>query len=222
MKLDQLSEVLWQVYDGGRPSATNQTLEQEDFGQLVYMAAASSLKLRLYESRKDRDDEKTDLIAGMLSSMQFELTDANYQGRRTAAFTEEVMRLPKNTDVTNVYMVADNCGGTVNGEITQMQPAEENFYANDTDLKFFKFYVQKAGRIDTYNIPPCVKKIEVERIYLTENLDIPLDMAFEISTYILGVVVKMKGFIPTEDNSSDGNRNQLRYQLEQQEKKKLG
>lgn len=219
MKLKQLAEVGWQLYDGGRPSATNQTLEQDDFEQLVFLESAYQLKMRFYQSRKDNDGEKTDFIAGMLSERQYDLDDANYQGRRRAFYTEEVMRLPKNSDLTNVSMVADNCTGTVNGDLTQVQPGEEKFYINDPNLKSFKFYVQKAGSIDTYNVPACVKKIEVERIFTTESLDIPLDISYEVLTNILGVTLKMKGFIPTEDNSADGNRNQLRYQLEQQDKK---
>lgn len=219
MKLDQLAEICWQLYDGGRPTATNQTLEQDDFQQLVFMESAYQLKMRFYQSRKDNDGEKTDFIAGMLSEREYYLTDANYQGRRRAFYTEEVMRLPKNSDVTNVKLIADNCTGTVNGDLTQVQPGEENFYINDPDLKSFLFFVQKGKSIDTYNVPPCVKKIEVERIFSFEDLDIPLDIAYEVSTNILGVTLKMKGFIPTEDNSADGNRNQLRYQLEQQDKK---
>lgn len=219
MKLSQLSEIGWQFYEGGRPSAANQTLEQDDFQQMVYLESAYQLKLRFYESRKSGEGEKTDFIAGMLSSKQYDLSDATYQGKRSATYKDEIMRLPKNSDVTNVYMVASNCTETVNGQLTQVQPGEENFYIGDSDLKFYKFFVQKGDRIDTYNVPPCVDKIEVERIYLTDELDIPLDIAYEVITTVLGVTLKVRGFIPTEDNPADGNRNQLRYQLEQQDKK---
>lgn len=219
MKISQLSEICWQLYEGGRPSATNQTLEQDDFNQLVYMESAYQLKMRFYQSRKDSEGEKTDFIAGMLDSKQYPLGDTNYQGRRSAEFGDEVMRLPRNSDVTNVYMIASNCTGTVNGSITQVQPGEENFYIDDPDLKFFKFFVQKANRIDTYNIPVCVEKIEVERIYKTDNLDIPLDIAYEVAINLFTVTLKVRGFVPTEDNSADANRNQLRYQLEQADKK---
>lgn len=221
MKLKQISEVIWQMYDGGRPTATNQTLEQDDMQQLVFMNVADQMKMRLYESRKSNDGEKTDFLGGLLSSKQYDISDTNYQGRRSAVYKEEVIRLPKNSDVTNVYLVADNCDGTVNGQLTQVQPGEENFYINDPNLKNYLFFVQKGDRIDTYNVPPCVKKIEVERAFMQDDLDIPLDVAYNISVQILGVTLKMRGFIPTEDNPADGNRSQLRYQLEQQEKKSL-
>lgn len=221
MKLKQISEVIWELYEGGRPSATNQTLEQDDLQQLVYMQVADQMKMRLYESRKSNDGEKTDFLAPLLTTKQYELSDTNYQGKRSAVYHEEVIRLPKNSDVTNVYLVADNCEGTVNGELTQVQPGEENFYINDPDVKSFPFFVQKGNKIDTYNVPPCIQKIEVERAFMQDELDIPLDVAYNISIQILGVTLKVRGFIPTEDNPADGNRNQLRYQLEQQDKQKI-
>lgn len=222
MKVAQISEVIYVYYDGGRPTATNKTLGKDDIAQMVFMSLADQMKMRLYQSRKEGDDEKTDFLGGMLSSKQYDLTDANYQGKRRATYTEEVVRLPRNSDVANVYLVAEDCDATVNREVTQVQPAEENFYINDPDLKGFLFFVQKGKNIDTYNIPPCVKKIEVERIFMVDDLDVPLDVAFGIATYVLGVTLKVRGFIPTEDDTYDGNRNQLRYQLEQQQKQKIG
>lgn len=219
MKVIQLSEIIWQLYDGGRPTATNQTLEQDDIQQMVYLKSADQLKLRFYESRKIDEGEKTDFIAGMLGVRKYDLSDANIKGKRSALYNDEVMRLPRNMDVTNIYTLASNCNGDIGNTITQIQPGEENFYINDDDLKSFMFFVQKGNSIDTYNIPPCIEEIEVERIYTTDDLDIPQDLAYEVAINILGVTLKVRGFIPTEDNQSDGNRNQLRYQLEQADKK---
>ena len=221
MKAKQISEVIWVFYEGGQPSATNITLQKRDVQQLVYMQIAEQLKMRLYESRKEGTGEKTDFLAGLLSRKKYDIGEPDYNGRRSAYYSEEVIRLPKNSDVTNVYMVAGNCTETVNGEITQVQPGEENFYINDQDLKFFKFFVQKGSYIDTYNIPSCIKQIEVERIFMEDKIDIPLDVAWDVCTFVLGVTLKVRGFIPTEDNSADPNRNQLRYQLEQQEKESV-
>jgi len=145
----------------------------------------------------------------------------NTKEEDTTVYNEEVIRLPRNSDVTNVYLVADNCTETVNGSLTQVQPGEENFYVNDPDMKSYLFFVQKGKRIDTYNVPPCIKEIEVERAFMEDELDVPLDVAYNILVQILGITLKVRGFVPVEDNSSDGNRNQLRYQLEQQEKKSL-
>lgn len=219
MRAEQLGEVIWQLYDGGRPSATNQTLEKDDMQQLVFLQTASALKMRFYESRKLDEGEKTDFVGGMLGVRKYKLGEANIKGKRSALYEDEVMRLPRNMDVTNIYPVATNCMGDIGDTITQVQPGEENFYINDSNLKFFQFFVQKGNSIDTYNVPSCVEEIEVERIYTNDDMDVPLDVAYDVAMTILGVTLKVRGFLPTEDNPSDGNRNQLRYQLEQQEKK---
>lgn len=219
MVLKQLAEICWQLYDNGRPSATNQTLEQDDLQQMVFLESAYQLKIRFYQSRKDNDGEKTDFIAGLLGTQQYDLSDANYLGKRSATYKDEVMRLPKNMDVTNVFMVNSSCEADVAGRLSQVQPGEERFYATDPDLTAFQFFVQKGQSIDTYHVPPAIKKIEVERIFTTENLDIPLDIAYEVATNVLGVTLKVRGIIPTEDNPVDGNRNPLRQQLEYADKK---
>lgn len=219
MVVEQLSEIVWQLYESGRPTATNQTLEQDDIQQLVMMEAAYQLKIRFYESRKADEGEKTDFMAGMLGSKKYQLGEADYNSRRSAVYNDKVLRLPRNSDVTNVYLVAGNCTQSVSGLLTQVQPGEENFYINDLDLKTTMFFVQKGNRIDTYNVPDCINEIEVERIYTGETLEVPDDIAYEVAVTVLGVVLKVRGFIPTEDDSADGNRNELRYQIEQANKK---
>lgn len=219
MKLTSLSEVIWQFYDGGRPSATSQTLEKDDIEQMCLMALGDRLKFRIYDVRKLDSNDRTDSYAGMIGRVVYKLGEANYKGRRTAETTQEVLRLPRNADLININLVASNCSKDVSGLLTQVQPAEENFYINDNELKRYMFYVQKGSNIDTYNVPDCVDEIEVERIFTNENLDIPLDIAFDVSNAVLGISLKVRGFNPLEDNAMDGSKNQLRYQLEQQNKK---
>jgi hypothetical protein len=221
MQLKQVVEVVWRFYQDGRASATNQNLRKGDIFQMCLMEVGYQMKMRFYESRKAGEGEKTDFEAGMLGVREYQLGEKSYQGKRSAIYKEQVLRLPKNADVTNVYMVASNCTGDVNGLLTQLQPGEENFHINDPDSSF-PFFVQKGNAIDTYNIPPCVDKIEVERIYTDENLDIPDDIAYQVANTILQISLKVKGVItPTTDNTQDGNDNQLRYQLEKQEQSKV-
>ena len=219
MNLEMLSEVVWNYYDGGRPTATNQTLEQDDIRAMVTMQLAEQLKMRFYESRKDVDGDKTVFIAGLLSTKRYDLGDSDAKGKRVAICKDEVIRLPKGYDKTSVYMVSDGCTGLTDGMLPPVQPGEENFYINDQNMKSFKFHVEKKEKIETFNVPPCVKKIEVERIFATDDLDVPADVAYDVATQVLGISLKVRGFIPTEDNSMDGNRDQLRRQLEQSKAK---
>jgi hypothetical protein len=216
MQLNQISETCWVLYQGGVVSATARKLQEADINQMVKMAYGVILRQRYYEA--DPAD-RMDLIGGSLDIKKYDLTDANMQGMRRAVITDEVVRMPKSADVTNVYPVAEgDCGQSSNWEVTQVSPGEENFYLSPEFDKFM-FFVQKGSGINTYHLPPCIKAVEVERIYADKEMDIPLDMAFDIAMAVLGVSLKIKEFLPTADNSYDRNKNELRYQLEKQEAK---
>jgi hypothetical protein len=129
---------------------------------------------------------------------------------------EDLYRLPKNSDSIIVYPVG--CNGTEGvGELTQVQPGEEVFYAGNADFKFYRFYVYKGKGIDTYNLPPCAKSIDVEATFDDADIDIPLDIAFEISSDILGISLRIPGFAGKGiDNSFEPPKSeQLRRQLQQ-------
>jgi hypothetical protein len=220
MDLKQISEVIYKASNNGRPSATSRTFSEKDIEQFAKMSFGNVLRQRYFDDKKMNDGGNLDMIGGSLDIKEYELTEPNTQGMRRAVMKDEVVRMPRSMDVTNIYPVATgDCDGSVGDSITLVQPGEENFYLSP-DFEFFQFAVQKGKGINTYHLPACITKIQVERIYVSDGLDIPLDIAFEISLSVLGVVLKIKEFLPTADNSFDPNKNELRYQLEKQEAKK--
>lgn len=217
MELKQLSEIVFNFYNVGRPSSTSKTFSKKDIEQFCKMGYGSTLRQRYYEDKKMDDGGTLDMIAGSLDIKEYPLGDVNVIGMRRAKITDEVVRMPRNSDVVNVYPMGEgDCMEDIGESLSQVQPGEENFYLTP-EMAFFMFFVQKGKNVDTYHLPPCVTKVQVERIYISDDLDIPLDMAYEIALSVLGVTLKIKEFLPTQDNSFDGNKNQLRYQLEKQE-----
>lgn len=219
MILKQLSEVVFKAYSSGRPSATSRTFSEKDMEQLCIMALGNVLRQRYFDNKKTGENGNLDLIGGSLDIKEYELTEPNVMGMRRAVIKDEVVRMPRSVDVTNIYPVSEgDCAGNVTDTIPLVQPGEENFYTTP-EFEFFKFAVQKGRGLNTYHLPPCITKIQVERIYVQNDLDIPLDIAYEISLSVLGVTLKIKEFLPTQDNSMDANKNELRYQLEKKEGK---
>jgi hypothetical protein len=217
MELNKIYEVCWVFYQEGVVAATSQKLKEADIAQMVKMSYGVILRSRYYEAPPD---ERMDLIGGSLDIKKYDLGEPNNQGMRRALIPDEVVRMPKSSDVTNVYPISEgDCGDSSNWEVTQVSPAEENFYLTP-DFNNFFFFVQKGKGINVYHLPPCIKSVEVERIYADKEMDIPLDMAFDIAISVLGVSLKIKEFVVTIDNSYDRNKNELRYQLEKQEAKK--
>lgn len=190
MKIKQVTEVVWRTYNEGKANVTKQTFQKADIYQAVLMAFGSLMLQRFYATKKKAAGDEYYFFSGDLDTKEYELSEPKFKGLRRVLIPDEVVRLPQNADIVNVYPVGEGCGENEIGEITQVMPGEENFYIDDDD---FKFFVQKGKGINTYHIPPCVKKISVERIYVTDDMDISLDMAFDIAQQVWKITLGIKG-----------------------------
>lgn len=201
MLLKQVEEVIWRVYQNGVPEADKQKLRQQDILQQVKMAYGAMMRQAYYTSKAANDGQPDYYFYSPILSVQtFKLTDANSQGMRRAEMGNfDLYRLPKNSHFTNVYSNSSDCSKGQSGEITQVQPGEENFYAGNPDMIFFQFFVVKGRGINTYNLPTCVKEIDVEATYDGEDIDISNDIAFDIANQVLATDLKIKElFSPME------------------------
>jgi len=196
MILKDVVELTWRFYQNGKPQASNQQLLKADMEQKMKLLFADAMRQRYYESMKmDKFGEPDySFVSPILEVKKFELTEADRVGMRRADMTgATVYRLPKNSHFTNVYPVADGCGNEDMGEITQVAPSEENFYINDSDLSSEMFFVVKGKGINTYNVPPCVKAVNVEASYdLNGDTEIDNSIASIIIDQILNVALGIK------------------------------
>lgn len=217
MRLNIISEVIWEFYDEGRQKTSAQTFSRKDILQYVTMAVGSKFYMRYYQAKKLDGEKDYYFYSADLTLKKFPLGDANQRGVRRIEFKDaQYITLPHNDDITNAYPVGDNCGGPLY-EITQVSPGEENFYLG-SEFNSFWFFVVKGPGFDFYHIPACVKNIEVERPWITEEMDISLDMAYDISNEILGVTLKVKNFaIKTIDNPYNPKPIELKRKLEEQQ-----
>lgn len=207
MKLSQLSEVIWRFQNEGNASVKGQTFRQADIQQAVITAYGNFMRQLYYANKALKEGDEYYFYSGDLDIREFDLSDANIVGMRRAVIPDEVVRLPKNADITNVYPVGQ-CNGAV-GEITQVQPAEENFYLSP-DFTEFLFFVQKGKGINVYHVPPCVKSIQVERIYITDDFEITVDIAWDIAKDVWKNILQIKGMW-------DGDQVELRKKIQIQE-----
>lgn len=196
MKLKEVTELGWRFYQQGKAFANKQTFLKADISQKIKLLFADSMRQRYYESKKADEFNQPDysFSSPVLSVKRFMLSDPDMQGKRRADMGEfDLYRLPKNSHFTNVYPFSDNCGNQEIGEITQVNVGEENFYINDPDMSEFKFFVVKGRGIDTYNIPPCVKGVDIESTYdIGDDTDIDMSIASQIIDQILGVTLGIK------------------------------
>lgn len=195
MKLKTLRELVWRLYSNGKTQANNQNLTKADIEQKVKLLFADAIRQRYYESKKLDEFGRPDyaFTSPILQIKRFSVSDESQQKFRRCDMGDfDLYRMPSNSHFTNIYPVG-NCGTDEVGEITQVSPGEENFYINDPDLKEFKFFVVKGRGINVYNLPLCVKSLDIETTYdVTDDVDIDMSIASAIVDQILNVALAIK------------------------------
>lgn len=218
MKIKQLAEVVWRFQYDGRPKATAQTLSRADVLQMCTLSYGEIMRQRFYDSKAKDEYNQPDysFLSPLLTVQRFTLDDANIIGLRRADMSKfDLVRLPKNAHITNVYPVGSDCGGQAVGEITQVSPGEENFYLTP-DFTSFLFFVVKGRGLNTYHVPPCVKSIDVETTYVTDDFDVSLDIGYEIAISVLTVGGKVNGQpIKILDNTYSPQPREVKRRLEE-------
>lgn len=194
MILTQVNELIYRMYQAGKANAKMKTLLKQDIGQMVRQAAAANFRQQYLMStilvagkKVSVSNESPDywFYSPLLTVKRFDLTEPTINGMRRADMTGyDLYRLPRNSHFTNLYPVADGCGNQEVGEITQVSPAEENFYQSPK-FNLFQFFVVKGKGLNIYHLPPCVNAIDIETTYDNEDVDITTDIAFEVSTEVL-------------------------------------
>lgn len=201
MRLSTVSEIVWRFYQNGKVLANNQKLLEADITQKCKVLFSDAMRQRYYDSMKGDEFGRPDysFSSPVLDIKRFDLSSEEVNGARRADMGEfDLYRLPKNSHFTNVYPVG-SCKNDEVGEITQVSPGEENFYINDPELSHFKFYVVKGRGINTYNIPVCVKFLDIETTYDSDDVDIEMSIASQIIDQVLNVALGVKKQYYSED-----------------------
>jgi hypothetical protein len=217
VKVSQLSEIVWEFFQKGRAKATGQTLRQPDIAQMIKLNFGNLMRQRYIQSQKLSQFGEADysFLSPVLAVKRFPLSDPDSRGMRRADMGDvDLYRLPNNAHFTNMYPVGESCLGSV-GEVTQVKPGEESFYQSP-DFSDFKFFVVKGRGIDTYNLPHCVKHLDIETTYDLPDFEITDDIGFEIASNILGLSQKIiinQG--KSIDNSFTPNTMDVKQRLEE-------
>lgn len=220
MLLSTLSEINWQFYADGRQRATSRTFSELDVTQFLKMSVAEVFRLLYFASKRNKDGNGFYFISPLLSIQPFPLSDANEIGMRRADMINfDLFRMPHDAHIPNAYPIGCNDRGDFKS-ISLVEAGEEYFYAGNPKFKSFKFGVVKGRGINTYNLPPCVKKLDVESTFDSPDLDpdISLDVAYEASNMTLGKMIGMPEFMNTgTDNSVSHLQKNLRQRLSNQQ-----
>lgn len=220
MKIKHLTEVVWKFYSDGRPKATAQTLNKADIMQMCLLTFADQMRTQYIKSKAADEFNEADyaFTSPILDIKRFKLSDANGVGMRRADMGEfDLMRLPKNAHFTNLYPVGSDCQGDLVGDITQVNPGEENFYLSP-DFSSYQFFVVKGRGVNTYHVPPCIKEIDIETTYSSDDMDISTDLAYTVAMIVLGTAIKVNGVpIKLLDNNYSPQPREVKHKLQEAE-----
>lgn len=195
MRLKELSELAWRLYQDGKAYANNQFILKKDIEQKCKLLFADAMRQRYYESKQLDEFRRPDysFVSPILNVKRFPVNEIeNSKHKRCDMGEFDLYRLPHNAHFTNIYPVG-SCGNDEVGEITQVSPGEENFYINDPDLSDWCFFVVKGRGLNLYNLPECVKELDIETTYDVDgDVDIDKSVASIILDQVLGVILGIK------------------------------
>lgn len=202
-KASNIAEVIQSIYYNGRPKL-DKKLDRRDFLQLVNMANGTIIRKLYYEERQAGQVQW--FFSPETNTKDFELSDADQRGRRSFEIKgkkkgeefEGVMRMPKGIGVLDLRD-ADS------GErISRIATGSAWMYMGRA-YEGKMFYEQKGIKIITYNVPSCIKKVEMDGMFNLTDMDIPYDIAFDICNSVLGLTLKVAGFPVDKTNDQDPN-----------------
>jgi hypothetical protein len=225
MKVKQLTEVLWQIYSDGRPKSTFQRLAKEDVGQMAQLAYGNLIRKRYYESKQLNEFGEPDysFTSPILDVKEFDLSDPNTAGMRRADMKEfDLVRLPNNGHITNIFPIGGSCGSEELGKISLIKNGEERFYSKPKFNGVLLFCSVVGRGLNCFNLPHCVKKLGVETTYNSDDIDITLDIGYEVALNVFAILFKEKQFpVKIIDNSFDSNAVDIKRKLAEQEQQNV-
>lgn len=219
MILKTVGEFTWRWIQDGRADATARTLRKADVIQYCRAAYGNINRQIYYASKKSNDGDESYFYSPALDIKTFTLSEPNAVGMRRADMSAfDLYRLPHNKHIPNVYPVGQACETKDVGQITLLDnPGEENFYLGP-EYEDFMFGVVKGRGVNTYHVPPCIKEVDIESTYDNDNVDVSLDIAFDVASQVLGVALRIPGYAGKETNNpyQSPQSLQLKRALQQQ------
>lgn len=220
MLLSQLEEINWQVYNDGRAKATNRSFDRRDIREFLIMAINEIWRVLYFSSKRNKDGTPFYFVSPTLSIQTFKLSPPNLIGMRRADMSEfDLLRMPHDMHFVSLYPVGCNDGGDYKS-ISLVDPSEEYFYAGNPTFKSFRFARVMGRGLNTYNLPPCVKSLDVESTFKSAEIDpdISNDVAYDASNMVLGRFIGIPEFENTQsDNSLTPAKKILRQRIPNQQ-----
>lgn len=216
MKTSFIGAVIESVFYAGRPKV-DKRLDRDDFIQLAKMAAGTIMRKLYYEERQNAQHYW--FFSADILTKEFELGKADSKGRREIVIKSadsknlfsSVVRLPNGMGIFSIRPTGD-IPENVPDHIARAEPGSEWLYRGRA-YEGKPFWIPKGERVVFFNLDDCIKKVEVDGIFNLDDLDIPIDIAFDVVNAVLGLTLKVAGFPIDKTNNNDPNLLNIKSKL---------
>lgn len=204
MKISIVADIIDAVFSNGKPQPSAEKLDRDDFFQFALASAGSIIRDTYYEERALNNGDVSSYIASMLDVKEAKVI----RGRMGIKIIDlEVLSLPKNLGIFNIYPVFKDNEGKVcdidyKSPFVRIQPGTQSLYDfDDIGLNGFT----QRGTNPVLMCGDDVEDVAIEGIFRSEDFDIPLDIARKVINDVLGPVLKVAGFPADPTDNGDPN-----------------
>lgn len=197
MEKEILADLCAELYYNGKQS-NDKTLDKQDFIKLIE-AARGQLILRSYWAARNAsmDIEESGFLSAYME--EFEINVTSGKKGHELLLPQGVVSLPHGYGIFELSTESGDC----QYEFMRIDAGAGWQTCGDNDEVF---YEPMANKIRLYNVPECIKSVNVMMVpAVSEN--VPTDIVFDVINNIFGLVLKIKGF--PIDAQDDGNPNTM-------------
>ena len=213
MTLGTLTEIVQNLYLRGVVKSTNVELTNEVIQAYLRTAYGAVIQSIADKKQRQGDSDYSYTISGAVKTETITLEKSG--NKSTFNLSEfNVMKLDKGMDIVSFEQPAkyDSCVGGNVLTITPVTPFEVKFYlVNESKSEYFYVRTGLGGTI--YNLPDCLKELNISFVDADAEADLPEDVCINMCKIAFPDIFGVKKF---EKTKIDDNSNEMVHQLKLQ------
>lgn len=209
MNIELLADIIQEFYYSGRVKS-DRKLKREDFVQLSRIAHGNVLRNLFKEPAIAR--QYMQYYGQHTDSQIFTVSEKQENGKRIIEIPKEkeMLRLPNGVGIFSVRSLStEKCSA-----VTFVRKIlGTDWLLCGEDFEDVQTFAIKRNVIELDGAPDCMKEAEVTGIFSDENIDIPVDIAFDIFNLVIGQSLKVAGFPVDKHDNQNPNYKEIEARI---------
>jgi hypothetical protein len=198
IRIERVAALIESIYYNGRVKSEKK-LDFKDFLEHARYAHGAIMR-KLYYEMKNAGEKPVTYFSQVAELRTYDVSEADARGRRRVEI-ENALVLPRGLGIISVDSAADE---KCDVHFHQTKAGSDWLYQG-AEYEDTPMYSLRSGGVVLRGAPDGLKQVEVLAVLNDTEIDIPLDVAFDIVNSVLGVDLKVAGF--PVDKTTDQNPN---------------